>query len=288
MGGICLNKLTDTYTLRNGVQIPCVGFGTWQVPDGDDAVRSVKEALRAGYRHIDTAAIYRNEESVGEAIRSSGVPRDEIFVTTKLWNTNRSYKQVLMACDFSLSRLGLDYLDLYLIHWPANKARGGKSGEQCNLETWGAMEKLCKDGKVRAIGMSNFLPHHLAPILAAAEIAPMVDQIEFHPGFMQAETVAYCREHGMLVEAWSPLGRGLVLQDPTLGKIARAHGKSPAQVCVRWCMQHGVLPLPKSVTRERIVQNAQVFDFELSPDEMAAVDALPELGYSGLSPDEID
>ena len=162
------------------------------------------------------------------------------------------------------------------------------SGEQCNLESWRAMEKLYKDGRVRAIGLSNFMPHHIAPILACAQVAPMVDQIEFHPGVMQPEAVEYCREHGIQVEAWSPLGRGLVLDHPLLRSVADKHGKSPAQVCVRWCLQHGTLPLPKSVTKERIAENAQVFDFALDAADMAAIDALPVLGHSGFYPDEID
>ena len=283
-----MDKLTDTYTLRGGVQIPCVGFGTWQVPDGETTVRSVVQAVEAGYRHIDTAAIDGNEAGVGEAIRACGVAREELFITTKLWNTDRGYERTLAAFDLSLKKLGLDYLDLFLIHWPANRPRDGMSGEQCNLESWRAMEKLYRDGRVRAIGLSNFLPHHIAPILACAEVAPMVDQIEFHPGVMQPEAVEYCRKHGILVEAWSPLGRGLVLDHPLLRSVAEKHGKSPAQVCVRWCLQHGTLPLPKSVTKERIAENAQVFDFALDAADMAAIDALPTLGHSGFHPDTVD
>lgn len=231
-----MDKLTDTYTLRGGVQIPCVGFGTWQVPDGETTVRSVVQAVEAGYRHIDTAAIYGNEAGVGEAIRACGVAREELFITTKLWNTDRGYERTLAAFDLSLKKLGLDYLDLFLIHWPANRPRDGMSGEQCNLESWRAMEKLYRDGRVRAIGLSNFLPHHIAPILACAEVAPMVDQIEFHPGVMQPEAVEYCRKHGILVEAWSRSAVGLCSTIRCCARLRKSTANPPRRcACAGAC-----------------------------------------------------
>ena len=278
-----MKSLKDTFRLGNGVEIPCIGYGTWQTPDGKTAVESVEYALRAGYRHIDTAAAYRNEESVGKAIAGSGLKRDEIFVTSKLWNTDRGYETALRAFDLSLKRLGLDYLDLYLVHWPSNKT----DGAQVNADTWRAFEKLYGEGRIRAIGVSNFLTHHLEALMKTAAVAPMADQIEFHPGFQQPETVAFCQSHGILVEGWSPLGSGRVLSDERLKAIAAHYGKSVAQLCIRWCLQNNVLPLPKSVTPARIDENADVFDFEINADDIKAISALPPFGGSGLDPDKV-
>ena len=281
-----MKKLTDTFTLSNGVNIPCIGFGTWQAPDGDIATEAVKSALKAGYRHIDTAAIYRNEESVGRAIRESGIDRSEIFVTTKLWNKCRSYELAYAAFDRSISKLGLDYVDLYLIHWPASPSQYDNFDE-INLSTWKAMTELYKAGRIKSIGVSNFMPHHLEALMKT-EVAPMVNQIEFHPGFIQEETVKYCKENGILVEGWSPLGSGRVLSDERLIKIAEKYGKSVAQICIRYSLQHGVLPLPKTVTESRIIENANVFDFELSCDDMAKIDSYEVFGESGFHPDKAD
>ena len=242
-----MKNLTDTYTLSNGVRIPVVGFGTWQSPDGEIARNAVRVALESGYRHIDTAAAYGNEESVGAGIRLSGVRREEIFLTTKHWITDRGYEKTIAACEESLRRLGTDYVDLYLIHWPCVEKISADWAE-INLSTWRGFEKLYRDGKVRAVGVSNFLEKQLAPLIEAAEVKPMVNQIEFHPGYTQPETAAYSREHGMLVEAWSPLGCGTVLGDPVVNAIAEAHGKTAAHVCIRYAMQKNALPLPKSVT----------------------------------------
>lgn len=221
-----MKNLNDFYELSNGVKIPCVGFGTWQAADGEIATEAVKSALNLGYRHIDTAAIYRNEESVGKAIRESGIPREEIFVTTKLWNKCRSYELAYSAFERSISKLGLDYIDLYLIHWPASPAEYENFNE-INLDTWKAMIELYKAGKIRAIGVSNFLPHHLEALMKT-EVVPMVNQIELHPGYTQSETVEYCKKNGIIVEAWSPLGSGRVLGDERLLKIAERYGKSVA------------------------------------------------------------
>lgn len=279
--------MTHEYTLSNGVKIPSIGFGTWQAPDGDVATDAVKCALRSGYRHIDTAAAYDNEKSVGRGIVESGIPRDEIFVTSKVWNTERGYDTTLRAFDKSLADLGLDYLDLYLIHWPAT-AHQFEDWELINRRTWQAMERLYSEGRVRAIGVSNFMPHHLQPLIDSVELAPMVNQIELHPGWMQHDCVTYCREMGIQIEAWSPLGRGRVLSDPTVLAIAEDHDKSTAQVCLRWELQHGWLPLPKSVTASRIRENLEVFDFELTAEQMQALDNMAATGQSGLDPDTVE
>ena len=279
------NALTDTVKLSNGVELPVVGFGTWQSPSGETAKNAVKCALESGYRHVDTAAIYGNEESVGEGIRASGVRREDIFLTTKHWITERGYEKTIRACEDSLRRLGTDYADLYLIHWPCVETVTPEWAE-INLSTWRGFEKLYRDGKVRAIGVSNFLEGQLVPLLKDAEIRPMVNQIEFHPGYTQPGTVKFSEAEGMVVEAWSPLGCGTVLGDPTVNAIADAHGKTAAHVCIRYALQKGVVPLPKSVTPSRIADNTKVFDFALTDEEMAALDAMPKTGYSGFYPDD--
>ena len=277
---------TSALRLLNGIEIPCIGFGTWQTPDGETAVTAVKAAIEAGYRHIDTAAAYGNEESVGKAIRESGIPRAELFITSKVWNTDRGYESTLQAFEKTLERLGTDYLDLYLIHWPANSTQF-EDWAQINLETWRAMTDLYKAGRIRAIGVSNFLPKHLEPLMET-EVKPMVNQIEYHPGQMQEETVSYCKENGILIEAWSPLGTGKMLSNETLMAIAEKYHKSVAHLCIRWCMQNGTLPLPKSITPSRIADNLEVFDFEISEEDMKTINQMEYFGGSGLNPDTID
>ena len=280
-------NLQDTYTLANDVQIPCIGFGTWQTPNGETAIKSVKAALKAGYRHIDTAACYGNEASVGQAIKESGVPREEIFVTSKVWNTERGYEKTLAAFETTMAKLDLDYVDLYLIHWPA-AANQFENWKEINAQTWRALEELYIEGKVKAIGVSNFLPHHLEALLEGVKVVPMVNQIEYHPGFMQAESVDFCRAHNILVEAWSPLGTGNVLNNKTLIMMAQKYSKTVAQICIRWVLQHGLLPLPKSITESRIIENTEVFDFEIKDEDMAIIDAIPFCGGAGINPDAIN
>ena len=275
----------QTMKLSNGIAIPSVGYGTWQSPDSEITVAGVKAAVSCGYRHIDAAAIYGNEVSVGKGIAACGIPREDLFITSKVWNADRGYDQTLAAFEKTLSDLGLDYLDLYLIHWPAASHRF-KNWEEINLSTWQAMTELYKAGKIRAIGVSNFKPHHLAALMKT-EVMPQVNQIEFHPGFLQEDTVRYCRENGILVEAWSPLGTGKMLSNPVLQEISRHYGKSAAQLCIRWCLQHDALPLPKSVTPSRIQENIDVFDFEISAADMKSIDLMDNFGGSGLDPDKV-
>ena len=276
-------SIRDCFTLSNGVKIPCVGFGTWQTPSGKEAQDSVKAALEVGYRHIDTAAAYGNEADVGAALRASGIPREDVFLTTKHWITERGYTRTVAAVETSLKTLGVEYIDLYLVHWPC-AAKSSPRWREVNASTWRGFEKMYKDGKIRAIGVSNFLPEHILALEETAEIKPMVNQIESHPGYSQSELARWCQARGMLVEAWSPLGCGAVLQDETIGAIAQKYGKSPAQVCVRYALQRGVLPMPKSTHAERIAQNADVFDFELSDDDMIALMTIPPTGYSTFHP----
>ena len=264
-----MKTLTDFYTLSNGVTIPCLGFGTYKTPQGEVGVRSVQTALAAGYRHIDTAAFYDNETSVGQAIQASGIPREEIFVTTKVWNTERGYEKAKASILASLDRLGLDYVDLCLIHWPAIP-RQYPNWEEINRDTWKAFTELHRLGKVRAIGVSNFKPHHLKALMET-EVRPMVNQIEFHPGQPQRETLAYCQANGVLVEAWSPMGRGQLLDHPLLRSLAAQYGKSVAQLCIRWCLQNGFVPLARSVSPEHIKQNLDIFGFEIEPADMVAL-----------------
>lgn len=282
-----MKELAKCFKLSNGYEIPQVGFGTWQTPNGETATQAVKVALQCGYRHIDTAAIYGNEKSVGEGIRKSGVCREDLFVTSKVWNTERGYEKTLAAFDKTLADLGLEYLNLYLIHWPANEKQF-ENWQEINKDTWRAMETLYLEGKIKSIGVSNFLVHHLEPLLAAAKIEPMINQIEFHPGQMQLDTVEFCKRNQILVEAWSPLGTGRMLNNSTLMAIAEKYQKSVAQLCIRWCLQNEVLPLPKSVTPSRIKENTEVFDFVLSAEDMEIINDMKYCGGSGLNPDEVE
>ncbi|HEY2724249.1 MAG TPA: aldo/keto reductase [Pseudonocardiaceae bacterium] len=268
-----------TTPLNNGVRIPQLGFGVFQVPP-EDVERAVTAALETGYRSIDTAAAYRNEEGVGRAVAASGLPRDEVFVTTKLWNSDHGYDEALRAFDAGVGRLGLDTVDLYLIHWPV-------PSRDRYVETWKALEKLAADGRVRAIGVSNFTIENLQRIFAETGTVPAVNQIELHPHFQQRDLRAVHAEHGIATEAWSPLAQGGVLSEPTVTRIAEAHGVTPAQAVLRWHLQLGNIVIPKSVTPERIRENFDVFGFELSADEMAAIGELDSpTGRIGPDPAE--
>ena len=281
-----MDSLNYKLKLNNGYEIPCLGYGTWKTPDGETAVSAVKKAIETGYRHIDTAAVYGNEESVGKGIKESGAAREDLFVTSKVWNTMRGYDETIRAFNRTMDDLKLDYLDLYLIHWPAIKKQFS-NWEFLNLETWRAMTELYNAGKIKAIGVSNFKPHHLKALMET-EITPMVNQIEYHPGQIQQETVSFCKENNILIEAWSPLGNGRMLSNNVLLEIAKKYNKSAAQLCLRWCLQNGVLPLSKSVTPSRIEENADIFDFEIFGSDMEKINNLPYIGGSGKDPDEVD
>lgn len=280
-------SLTDSFTMHNGKTIPCIGYGTYKTSE-EEVYDAVIAAIKAGYRHIDTAAFYKNEAGVGRAVRECGVPREDIFVTSKVWNTDRGYENTKKAFAESMERLGLEYMDLYLIHWPANKKQFGDEAKKINADTWRALEELYAEGKIRAIGLSNFLPHHIEELMEGAKVKPMVDQIEFHPGWAQLEISEYCRKKDIVVEAWSPLGRKDALDNEVLREIGAKYQKGTAQVCIRWVMQHGILPLPKTVNPDRMAENADVFDFELTAEEMRTIDELKNLGGQCALPDEVE
>lgn len=274
-----VKNLQDTTTLHNGVKMPWVGLGVFKVENGEEVINAVKAAIKTGYRSIDTAAIYQNEEGVGQAIKESGIPREELFVTTKVWNSEQGYESTLHAFDESLQKLGLDYLDLYLVHWPVV----GKY-----KETWKALETLYKDGRVRAIGVSNFKVHHLKDILADCEIKPMVNQVEFHPLLTQIELRQFCKENNIQLEAWSPLMQGQLLDHELIVEIGKKYNKTPAQIILRWDIQSEVITIPKSVKEQRIIENAQIFDFELDLVDMEKINGLNLNKRIGPDPDHID
>ncbi|WP_394219736.1 aldo/keto reductase [Halobacillus trueperi] len=270
-----------TVTLHSTIEMPQLGFGVWQVEE-KDAVPAVTKAIETGYRSIDTAAIYGNEKQVGEAIRQSGVARDELFITTKVWNTDQGYENTLKAFETSLDKLGLDYVDLYLIHWPTPEYDD-------YVETYKALEQLQKDGKVKAIGVCNFDIDHLQRLLDECDVKPAVNQVECHPFLAQNELKDFCRDNGILLEAWSPLMQGgEVLKNDTIQSIAEKHGKTPAQVIIRWHLQNDTVVIPKSVTPSRIEENFDVFDFDLTADDMAAINKLDHGERKGPKPSEMN
>ncbi|MED4037159.1 aldo/keto reductase [Niallia taxi] len=278
-----MKHLQDTVALSNGVQMPWLGLGVFQVEDGSTVVESVRTAIKNGYRSIDTAAIYQNETGVGQGIKEglaeAGISREELFITSKVWNEDLGYEKTLAAFETSLEKLGLDYLDLYLIHWPkANKYK----------EAWRALETLYKNGKVKAIGVSNFQIHHMEELMKDAEMKPMINQVEFHPKLTQVELRSFCQQHGIQVEAWSPLMQGKLLDNSLLMTIAAKYNKSVAQVIIRWDLQNGVITIPKSIKEHRIIENADVFDFSLTTEEMEQIAGLNEDLRVGPDPDNFD
>ncbi|HDT6576919.1 aldo/keto reductase [Bacillus cereus] len=278
-----MKNLQSKTVLNNGVEMPWFGLGVFKVEDGPELVEAVKSAIKAGYRSIDTAAIYGNEKAVGEGIRAgikeAGISREDLFITSKVWNSDQGYETTLAAYEESLKKLELDYLDLYLVHWPVE----GKY-----KDTWKALETLYKEKRVRAIGVSNFQIHHLQDVMKDAEIKPMINQVEYHPRLTQKELQAFCKEQGIQMEAWSPLMQGQLLDNETLQEIAEKHGKTTAQVILRWDLQNGVITIPKSTKEYRIIANADIFNFELTKEDMEKIDALNQNHRVGPDPDNFD
>ncbi|MFC4353536.1 aldo/keto reductase [Chryseomicrobium palamuruense] len=266
----------STVQLANGIEIPRIGLGVYKMTDREEALQAMEHALAVGYRHIDTASLYDNEKEVGEAVRASGIPRSDIFVTTKVWNSDQGYDETLRAFEKSLKLLDMDYLDLYLTHWPV---------EETFVDTYRAMERLYDEKLIRATGVSNHHAHHLEKIMAQANVAPMVNQVECHPRLTQFELREFCKEHGIAVTSWSPLSRGRLLEEPSLVRLAEKHGKSPAQIIIRWHLQGDLIVIPKSVTPKRIEENIDVYDFELSTEDMRTIDGLNLNERVGKDPD---
>ncbi len=277
-----MNTITDiqgTFKLHNGVDMPYLGLGVYLADNDDEVVDAIHWALETGYRHIDTASIYKNEEGVGKAIRSSTVQREDIFVVSKVWNADQGYQNTLKAFEASLDRLQLKYLDLYLIHWPVK----GKYND-----TWKALEKLYHEKKVRAIGVSNFMQHHLEDLMSVSEIVPMVNQMEFHPHLVQQDLIDFCKQHHIQYEAWSPMMQGKIFELDILDDLANKYHKTVAQIVLRWNLQKGVITIPKSVKKERIVANANLFDFTISDEDMHYIDALDKHHRNGPDPDNFN
>lgn len=276
---VLIRSMEERVELNNGLRMPWLGLGVFQMKEGGEVEAAVTHALENGYRGIDTASVYGNERGVGKALRESGVRREDIFLTTKVWNDDQRAKRILAAFEDSLKRLGTDYVDLYLVHWPV---------ADCYLETWRVMEEIHQSGRARAIGVSNFLIPHLEDLLRNSRVVPAVNQIEFHPHLVQPELLDFCRNHGIQVEAWSPLMQGQLVSVPVIQDLAEKHQKTPAQIVLRWDLQHGVVTIPKSSRPERIVENSRVFDFELPPADMEALDALDQGKHLGPDPANFD
>ena len=267
------------FILENGVELPFVGFGTYKVTEE----KIILDALDAGYRHLDTARMYKNEKMIGNALKDCGIHRSELFLTSKVWRSDLGYDNTLRSFEASINDLGVQYLDMFLIHWP--QSAPDADWKPVLKETWKAMERLYEDCAVRAIGVSNHLPHHLLHILRDCNVRPMVNQLEFHPGYTQAATTSFCVNQGIQVEAWSPLGRTRVLEDPLVLELAEKYGKTPAQICLRFCLQNNILPLPKSSSPERMKQNLELFDFDIELEDIFRLMTMPETGWSGQHPE---
>jgi len=273
----------DTYTLSNGLNIPCLGFGTYN-PNGEDNEKLMQTAIEAGYRYFDTASIYGTERALGQAVKKSGLAREEFFIVSKVWMDEMGYEQTKQALERTLNRLQTDYLDLYLIHWP-RRQEGDIDWKEVDLDTWRAMEELYVEGRIRGIGLSNFLPHHLDNILHNAKVMPVVNQLEVHPGYSQEAAVAYCKSKNILVQAWSPLGRSNVLQHPVLWDMAKKYNRSVAQLCLRFLLQKQIIPLVKASSMERMKENMDIFDFEISAEDISILEYMPQDMWQKEHPD---
>ncbi len=280
------SSIDDKLALSNGIQMPCMGFGTWQVPADSTLEEAVVSALQLGYRFFDTAQIYGNAAAIGRGIQASGVPRDKIFISSKIWTSSRSYDGVMRAFSDILDDLKTSYLDQLLIHWPATQGEPMIWQSQ-NAGTWRALEELYDKGAVKVIGVSNFLPHHLVPLLARARIRPMVNQLEIHPGYPQFATVNFCFKQGIAVQAWSPLGRGGLTHHPILIELGEKYGVTPAQIAIRWSLQHGFVPIVKALDIGHMKSNIDSFGFTLSDDDMKQLDMMQQVAFSGLHPDTV-
>ena len=278
-----MKSIYDCYTMNNGMKIPCMGFGTYKAAEGNDAT-VIKTAIEAGFRYFDTASLYYTEEALGQAIKESGIPREEFFIVSKMWTDQMGYDNVKKALEESLAKLQMDYLDIYLIHWPRS-SENYEEWKSITKDTWKAMEELQKEGKIRALGLSNFLPHHIKHILEICEVKPVVNQLELHPGYMQYATVKYCEEHDILVQAWSPLGRFRMADNALLMHLLEKYQVSFAQLCLRFLIQLGIIPLPKASSMERMKQNMDVFGFDIEEEDMYRILTMPECGWSGEYPD---
>jgi len=280
-----MKSIYDTYTLNNEMQIPCMGFGTYKAAQGNN-VEILKTAIEAGYRYFDTASFYGTEEYVGKAVKESQIPREEFFLVSKMWKDEMGYEKTKKALEDTLRRLQTDYLDIYLIHWPRPTA-DCENWKEIDLETWRAMEEMYAEGKIRGLGLSNFLPQHLENILQNCKIKPVVDQLELHPGYMQQAAVQYLKEHDIYPQAWSPIGRQRVLEEKLLVELAEKYHVSPAQICLRYLVQNQIIPLPKSSSMERMKQNMDVFGFSIDEEDMYLISSMPQAGWSGEHPDPV-
>ena len=278
-----MNSINDTCLLSNGLEIPCIGFGTFN-PAGGDNNKILQTAIEAGYRYFDTASVYETERALGQAIKESGIRREEFYVASKVWIDEMGYAETKQALERTLNRLQVDYLDLYLVHWP-RRAENDTDWKQRDLETWSAMEDLHSQGKIKSLGLSNFLPHHMKNILENCRVMPVANQLEVHPGYMQEAAVAYSKRNKVLVQAWSPLGRSQLLQSPVMTEMAAKYGKSAAQLSLRFLVQKGIVPIVKASKEERMKENMDIFGFEISWEDMSVLECMPQTAWTGEHPD---
>lgn len=278
-----MKSINDTYTLSNGLKIPCMGFGTYN-PTGGDNCEIIKTAIDAGYRYFDTASLYGTERALGQAVKESGIERKDLFIVSKLWLDEMGYHETKKAFDRSLERLQMDYLDMYLIHWP-RRSEDEEGWKERDMETWRAMEELYAEGKIKGLGLSNFLVHHLDNIVKNANVMPVANQLEVHPGYMQEAALGFCRQNNVMVQAWSPLGRSKLLAHPLLQSLSEKYGKSTAQICLRFLLQKGIIPLVKASSAVRMKENMNIFDFEIECEDMSLLECMPQVAWSGEHPD---